>query len=164
MAELRRIGDLGQGLFRFRGGAFKHFFAVKLHSICRAAQQLGTQLADLFPQLHGTLLSGLAGNVGGTGCIGTGVIGRGIGVGTKYRNVVQRAVQHFGGDLRQRGVTAGAHIRCTDDQRVESIIVQLEGRKYRSPAWPCPCRRRAPCRCPDHGPGICAPSRSSPAP
>ena len=123
MAELRRIGDLGQGLFRFRGGAFKHFFAVKLHSICRAAQQLGTQLADLFPQLHGTLLSGLAGNVGGTGCIGTGVIGRGIGVGTKYRNVVQRAVQHFGGDLRQRGVTAGAHIRCTDDQRVESIIV-----------------------------------------
>ena len=128
MAELRRIGDLGQGLFRFRGGAFKHFFAVKLHSICRAAQQLGTQLADLFPQLHGTLLSGLAGNVGGTGCIGTGVIGRGIGVGTKYRNVVQRAVQHFGGDLRQRGVTAGAHIRCTDDQRVESIIVQLEGR------------------------------------
>lgn len=51
-------------------GAFKHDLAVKLHSIRRAAQQLCAQFADLFPQLHGALLSGLAGDISCAGSIG----------------------------------------------------------------------------------------------
>ena len=108
-------------------GAFKHDLAVKLHSIRRAAQQLCAQFADLFPQLHGALLSGLAGDIGGAGSIGAGIVGRRIRIRAKDGNVIQRAIQHLGGDLRQRGVAAGAHIGSADHQGIEPVIVQFEG-------------------------------------
>ena len=107
-------------------GTFKHDLAVKLHSIRRAVQQLCAQLADLFPQLHSALFSGLTGDIGGAGGVGAGIVGGGIRIRTKDGNVIQRAVQHLGGDLCQRGVAAGAHIGSADHQGIEAVIVQLE--------------------------------------
>ena len=128
VAELRGERHLAQGdLFR-RVGVHREGLAVKDHFALLAVEQLRAQLADLCPQLQRTLFDGLAGDVGSAGRIGAGVVGRDVGVGTEDHDVVQLAVQHFGGDLRQGGVAAGAHICRTDDQRIEAIIVDLEGR------------------------------------
>ena len=127
MAELGSKGDLGQSLLAGGVGAFKHDLAVKLHGIRRAFQQLCAQLADLFPQLQCTLFGGLAGDIGGAGSIGAGIVGRRIRIRAKDGNVIQRAIQHLGGDLCQRGVAAGAHIGSADHQGIEPVIVQFEG-------------------------------------
>ena len=81
----------------------------------------------MFPQLHGALLSGLAGDIGGAGSIGAGIVGRRIRIRAKDGNIIQRAVQHLGGDLCQCGVAARAHIGCADHQGIEAVIIQLEG-------------------------------------
>ena len=101
--------------------------AVKIHSIFGRLEQLRAQLADLAAQPQGTLLHCLAGDIGGRGSVGAGIIGRGIGIRAKDSDIVQVTVQHLGGDLSQRGVTAGAHIGSADDEGVESVIVYLEG-------------------------------------
>ena len=127
MAELGSIRDLRQRFFLCGVLTHKNIPAVKLHLVLGASQQLCAQSADLSAQLHGTLFGSLAGNVSGAGRIGAGVVGRGIRISSEYRDIVQRAVQHFGGDLRQCSVTAGAHIGRTDHQGVEAVVIQFQG-------------------------------------
>ena len=65
------------------------------------AQQPRADLTDLLLELLGALLNRLAGDIGRAGCVGAGIVGRGIGVRAEDRHIVERAVQHLGGDLRQ---------------------------------------------------------------
>ena len=46
--------------------------------------------------------SGLAGDVRGAGGVGAGIVGRGIRIRAENGNVLQRTVERFGGDLRER--------------------------------------------------------------
>ena len=105
----------------------EHRFAVKLHRIRRAVQKLCAQFADLLPQLHGALFRGLSGHIDGTGRIGAGVVGRRVGICAEHRDLIQRAIQNFGRDLRQCGIASGAHIGGTDHQGIRTIIVQFQG-------------------------------------
>ena len=127
MTELRGKGNLGQGLLPGGVSTFEHDLTVKFHGIRRAFQQFCAQLADLFPQLHGALFRGLSGYIDGTRRIGAGVVGRRVGICAKHRDLLQRAIQNFGRDLRQCGIAAGAHIGGTDHQGIRTIIVQFQG-------------------------------------
>ena len=69
---------------------------------------------------------GLAGNICCTGCVGTGVIRRRVGIRTEYSNVIVITFQNLCCHLRQNGIAAGAHIGSTDQQCVMSLIVDFE--------------------------------------
>ena len=124
-AALGGCGDLRQR------GALRAVLAC--HGIARKddctlikAQQPRTDLTDLLLELLGALLNRLAGDIGRAGCVGAGIVGRGIGVRAEDRHIVERAVQHLGGDLRQNRVAAGAHVGCTDREGIEPVIVDLQ--------------------------------------
>ena len=70
---------------------------------------------------------GLAGNICCTGCVGTGVIRRRVGIRTEYGNVIVITFQNLCCHLGQNGIAAGAHIGSTDQQCVMSLVVNFEG-------------------------------------
>ena len=104
----------------------RHGIAGKQHGGFVQPKQLCPQGADLIFQFQRTLFHGLAGHIGCAGRIGTGIIGGRIGICAQNRNVFQRAFQHFGSDLRQDRIAAGAHIRCADGEGIEPVIVNFQ--------------------------------------
>ena len=104
-----------------------HAAGGKFHLAFRHAQLLGGQRTQLLFQLGAGQLHRLAGDVGGGGGVGTGIVGRSIGVRAKHGHILHRAVHTFGGHLGQDGVAAGAHVRRADEQMVPAILIQLDG-------------------------------------
>ena len=100
--------------------------ARKLQGVGGNLKHLRCLLAELFDQLLGAQFHGLAGDIGRAGRIGAGIVGRGIGIRRQHGNILQRAFQHLGGNLRQNGVAAGAHIGSADAQRVEAVVVDFQ--------------------------------------
>ena len=98
----------------------------KLQSVGRDPKHLRCLFAELFDQLLGAQFHGFAGDIGRAGRIGTGIVGRGIGIRRQHGNILQRTFQHLGGDLRQDGVAAGTHIGSADPQRVEAVVVEFQ--------------------------------------
>ena len=105
-----------------------HRAARELQPVRLAVQQVCRNRADIFFQLAARLFDRLAGDIRRGGRIRARVIGRGVRVRAEYRNVVHRAVQALGGHLGEDGVAARAHIRRADDQVVEALVAQLDGR------------------------------------
>ena len=97
--------------------------AVKFQFLRRQFQGSAPLLQDQLPQLPAGLLHSLAGNVSGTGGVGSGIVGRSIRIRRRHGDLVQLTVQTLRGDLGQNGVAAGSHIRGTDRQHVASIII-----------------------------------------
>ena len=112
-AALGGCGDLRQR-GALRAVLASHGIARKDDCTLIKAQQPRADLTDLLLELLGALLNRLAGDIGRAGCVGAGIVGRGIGVRAEDRHIVERAVQHLGGDLRQNRVAAGAHVGRTD--------------------------------------------------
>ena len=124
----RRNITQADGLARVLAFLGADFLTVEA-DLCRiAAEQLCAQRADFAAQLVGALLGGLAGDVDRARGIRARVIRRPVGVRAEHGNVLQRALEHLCRNLCKRGVAACAHIRRADEQRVEALIVDLEGR------------------------------------
>ena len=104
-----------------------HAAGGKFHAGFRHAQLLGGQRAQLLFQLGTGQLHRLAGDVGGGGGVGAGIVGGGVGVRAEHRHILHRAVHTFSGHLGKDGVAAGAHVRRADEQVVPAVLVQLDG-------------------------------------
>lgn len=68
----------------------------------------------------------ISGHIGRTGCVGTGVVRRNVGIHAVNRNLFQLTFQTFRRHLGQYRITACPHICRTDEQVVGAVIAEAD--------------------------------------
>ena len=122
-----RSGGYIKETYSLVADSITHLASVKDNLIRAAFQQACAKLANLAAQTLCADFYGLTCNICCTGCVGTRVIRRRVGIRTEYGNVIVITFQNLCCHLCQNGIAACAHIGSTDQQSVMSLIVDFDG-------------------------------------
>ena len=125
VVHLSLVGNVGKG-HGLVGVDFPHLSALKHHGVLFAAQHVRRDGANSAPQFGAGLFHGFAGDVGGGGGVGAGIVGGSVGVRAEDRHVIEAAIHHFRHHLGQNGIAAGAHVGSADEQVVGAVLAELD--------------------------------------
>ena len=103
----------------------EHSIRLKDKRFPAAAKHFCRNHRHTFSQFRAGFFHCFSRYIGCAGSIGSRIIGRAVGIGSVHHDIINAAFQTFRGNLGKRGITPGSHIRGTDGQGIESVIIQL---------------------------------------